>query len=106
MIFPGEFLRSLGGRHMPRLSRAQETGRQAVQICLLGGFSVAINGTPIREDAWRLQRACTLVKLLALARGHRMHREQAIDALWGERLPSDPGNSLHQVVRAARQALM
>ncbi|HET8907135.1 MAG TPA: tetratricopeptide repeat protein [Ktedonobacterales bacterium] len=90
---------------MPRLSRAQETGRQAVQICLLGGFSVAINGAPIREDAWRLQRARTLVKLLALAQGHRLHREQAIDALWGERLPSDPGNSLHQVVRAARQAL-
>ncbi|HEV2236136.1 MAG TPA: BTAD domain-containing putative transcriptional regulator, partial [Ktedonobacterales bacterium] len=90
---------------MARLSPAQEPGRQAVQICLLGGFSVAINGAPIREDAWRLQRARTLVKLLALAPDHRLHREQAIDALWGERLPSDPGNSLHQVVRAARQAL-
>jgi DNA-binding SARP family transcriptional activator len=75
-----------------------------LQIRLLGGFFVAIGGATVREDGWRLQRARTLVKLLALAPGHRLHREQVVDALWGERVPSDPGNSLHQVVRAARRA--
>lgn len=75
------------------------------RIRLLGGFSVVVCGAAIPEAAWRLQRARSLVKLLALVPGHRLHREQAVDALWGERVPSDPANSLHQVVRAARQAL-
>jgi DNA-binding SARP family transcriptional activator len=49
--------------------------------------------------------ARTLIKLLALAPGHRLHREQVIDALWGEHVPADPPNSLYQVVRAARLAI-
>jgi DNA-binding SARP family transcriptional activator len=56
------------------------------------------------DDAWRLRRARTLVKLLALAPRHRHQREQAVDALWGEHTPSDRWNSPHQVVRAARRA--
>ena len=41
-----------------------------------GGFSVTVNGEPV-PDRWRLRKAKTLVKLLALAPGHRLHRESS-----------------------------
>jgi hypothetical protein len=40
-----------------------------VAIRLLGGFEVTVADHPVAADAWRLRKAKTLVKLLALARG-------------------------------------
>jgi predicted ATPase/DNA-binding SARP family transcriptional activator len=74
-----------------------------VQIHLLGGFVVSIDGRPVEDDAWRLRRARTLLKLLVLAPDHRMHREQLMELLWPEGPPA--GNSLHQVMYTARRAL-
>ncbi len=45
------------------------------------------------------------MKLLALADGHRLHREQAMDALWPDRGPGPAANNLNQAVHAARRAL-
>ncbi len=52
-----------------------------IAIGLLGGFSAAVDGEPVGDTAWRLKKARELVKLLALAPGHRLHREQAMDVL-------------------------
>jgi predicted ATPase/DNA-binding SARP family transcriptional activator len=80
-----------------------EFDQSRVEVRLLGGFAVEVRGAPIEEAAWRLRRAKTLVKLLALAPERRLHREQLADALWPD---SDPaGNSLHQVLYTARRAL-
>ena len=57
------------------------------------------------EAAWRLKKARELVKLLALAPGHRLHREQAMDVLWRDRAPAAAANNLHQAVHVARRAL-
>ena len=40
----------------------------AVRVSLLGGFSVTVDGQPV-TDRWRLRKAKTLVKLLALHPG-------------------------------------
>ena len=45
------------------------------------------------------------MKLLALAPGHRLHREQAMDVLWGDRDPASAANNLNQAVHVARRAL-
>ena len=37
-----------------------------MQIRLLGGFAVERGGQPVDAGAWRLRKARTLVKLLAL----------------------------------------
>ena len=50
---------------------------EAVRVRLLGGFRVAVGSRTIEEDAWRLRKAVALVKLLALAPGHRLHRVTA-----------------------------
>jgi len=76
-----------------------------VEITLLNGFAAAVDGVPVPERAWRLRKARELVKLLALAPGHRLHREQAMDVLWRELGPAAAANNLHQAVHVARRAL-
>jgi predicted ATPase len=76
-----------------------------VSVSLLGGFAVRVDGVPVVDSAWRLKKARELVKLLALAPGHRLHREQAMDMLWRDRPPASAANNLHQAVHVARRAL-
>ena len=45
----------------------ETTSAAEVHVSLLGGFAVTVAGEPV-EDRWRLRKAKTLVKLLALAR--------------------------------------
>ena len=74
-------------------------------MSLLGGFAAAVDGVPVPENAWRLKKARELVKLLALAPGHHLHREQVMDVLWRDRGPAAAANNLHQAVYVARRAL-
>src|SRR4029078_5840137 len=67
-----------------------------VYVTLLGGFAAEADGASVRDAPWRLRKTKELVKLLALAGGHRLHREQAMDALWPDRGPDSAGNNLNQ----------
>ena len=49
-------------------------GPEAVRVWLLDGFRVAVGSKTIETSAWRLRKTASLVKLLALARGNRLHR--------------------------------
>ena len=92
-----------------RLYKPQPVGHARrvgnVSVALLGGFAAAVDGVPVPESAWRLKKARELVKLLALAPGHRLQREQAMDVLWRDREPAAAANNLHQAVYVARRAL-
>jgi predicted ATPase/DNA-binding SARP family transcriptional activator len=76
-----------------------------LHIDLLGGFRVAAGERMVDESAWRLRTARGLVKLLALAPEHRLHREQVIEALWSDRDRSAASNNLRQALFVARRAL-
>ena len=76
-----------------------------VSVTLLSGFAAAVDDVAVPEKSWRLKKARELVKLLALAPGHRVHREQAMDVLWRDRDPAAAANNLHQAVFVARRAL-
>jgi predicted ATPase len=76
-----------------------------VSIKLLGGFAATRDGEPVAPAVWRLRKGRELVKLLALAPAHRLHREQLMDALWPDLDPAAAANNLHQVVHVARRAL-
>ncbi|MFL5884004.1 MAG: AAA family ATPase, partial [Thermoleophilaceae bacterium] len=78
---------------------------QKVKLNLLSGFGAAVDGAPVPDAAWRLKKARELVKMLALAPGHRLHREQAMDLLWPELGPDAAANNLNQAVHVARRAL-
>jgi len=75
------------------------------RVELLGGFAASVDGEAVADGAWRLRKARELVKLLALAPSHRLHREQAMDVLWRDKDPDAAANNLHQAVHAARRAL-
>ena len=75
-----------------------------VTIELLGGFSVAPGDTVIPSVAWSRRGAASLVKLLALAEGRRMHREQVMDALWPDLSVEAATPRLHKAAHYARRA--
>jgi DNA-binding SARP family transcriptional activator len=54
---------------------------EAVRVRLLGGFRVSVGERALEEAEWRLRKAGNLIKLLALAPGHRLPRERAMDLL-------------------------
>ncbi|MDZ7801510.1 MAG: BTAD domain-containing putative transcriptional regulator [Trueperaceae bacterium] len=76
-----------------------------LRVTLLGGFGLAVGARPVPRDAWRLTKGKDLVKMLALAPGRRLHREQVLESLWPEREREAQLNNLHQVVSAARNAI-
>src|SRR5580704_1937521 len=80
-------------------------GDEVLSISLLGVFSISAGDSPIADDAWRLRKAKTLIKLLALAPERRLHGDQAAELLWAGRDPDSARNNLHQAIFAARRAL-
>ncbi len=80
-------------------------GDEVLCISLLGEFSVALGEDTVADHVWRLRKAKTLIKLLALAPERRLHAEQAAELLWPGRDPDSARNNLHQAIFAARRAL-
>jgi DNA-binding SARP family transcriptional activator len=80
-------------------------GPHKLEICLLGGFSVAVDGETIPEERWRLRKVKNMVKLLALAPNHQVHREQLVDVLWPDLDFDAAMNMFYQTMHLARKAL-
>src|SRR5918993_357031 len=78
---------------------------ETLRLWLLGGFRVSVGTRTVEEGAWRLRKASALVKLLALAPGHHLHRERAMDLLWPDQGGGAAANTLSQALHAARRAL-
>jgi DNA-binding SARP family transcriptional activator len=78
---------------------------EAVRIWLLGGFRVSVGSRALEERQWHLRKEAALVKLLALAPDHRLHREQAMDLLWPELGKKAASNNLRQALHGARRIL-
>ena len=89
-------------------SIAGDTERMAspqVRITMLGGFDVRIDGVAVPSRAWRLNKARSLLRLLALAEGNSLHRDAVVEALWPKLEAAAAHNNLHQALHAARRAL-
>lgn len=76
-----------------------------LRVSMLGGFRVAFGEHEIPETGWRLGKAKSLVKLLALAPDRRLHREQVIDYLWYDLGIEAGANNFHQALHVARRTL-
>jgi DNA-binding SARP family transcriptional activator len=76
-----------------------------VEIDLLGRFAVRRDGRAVAPAEFGGRRVRQLVRILAAQRGRVVSRDALIEALWGERLPADPGTNLNVVVNRARRAL-
>jgi len=79
---------------------------EAVRIWLLGGFRTSVGPSrSIGGGEWHLRKAGNLVKLLALAPGHHLHREQTTGLLWPELDAQAAANNLHHALHVARRTL-
>src|SRR5215217_6395414 len=97
--------RAIAEQRDPRSKRALGGEPEPVRVWLLGGFRVSVGPRMIGEEGWHLKKAASLLKLLALAQGHRMHREQAMELLWPDLEPEAALNNLHQALHVARRTL-
>src|ERR671910_3133455 len=78
---------------------------QTLRIWLLGGFRISVGSRSIAEEEWHLRKAGSLLKVLALSPGHRLHREQAMEFLWPGLDPKAALNNLHYALHVARRTL-
>ncbi|MCV2491282.1 AAA family ATPase [Geodermatophilus sp. YIM 151500] len=76
-----------------------------IDVRVLGGFDVAVDGRRLPPGGWRRRSAASLVKLLALAPGRRLHRERVLAALWPDDDPTAAAPRLHQAAHYARRWL-
>ena len=76
-----------------------------VEVRLLGGFQVGVDGRTLPPRHWSRRHSAALVKLLGLAPGRSMHREQVIDALWPDLAIDGAAPRLHKAAHYARKAL-
>jgi DNA-binding SARP family transcriptional activator len=79
--------------------------RPEVRVTLLGRFAVTVDGLPVAEASWRRRHAAAIVKVLALAPGHRLHREQVIDLVWPGDTIAAAVPKLHKAAHFARRAI-
>lgn len=109
------------GRYVDRMNRLQRSSAEhrdpaphgpgatpspaSLRVQLLGGFRVVVGERVVEETRWRVTKARSLVKLLALAPGHQLGREQVLDLLWPELDAVAAGNNFHRTLHAARRAL-
>jgi DNA-binding SARP family transcriptional activator len=84
---------------------AVASGPGSLRIKLLGGFSVSVGDRAVEEGMWRLRKARTLLKLVALTPGHALHRDQVIEILWPDRDAAAAANNLRQALFLARRAI-
>jgi DNA-binding SARP family transcriptional activator len=79
---------------------------QAVlRVYLLGRFEVVRDDAPIPAHAWRRRRPADLLKLVALAPGRVLSRDQVVDTLWPDKDPASGANNLHRALYDLRQIL-
>ncbi|WP_299538892.1 AAA family ATPase [uncultured Streptomyces sp.] len=76
-----------------------------LRLRLFGGFRATRDGGPELAERWPRPGARALVKLLAVAPGHRLHREQIIADCWPDADTRTGAGSLRVALHAARRAL-
>ena len=76
-----------------------------LEIRLLGRFEVLVDSHLVPTEAWPQRRAADLVKVLALAPGHRMPRDEVLEALWPRLTADAAAANLHKAASYARRAL-
>lgn len=76
-----------------------------LEVRMLGGFEVLVDSKPVPDEAWMQRRATDLVKVLALATGHRLPRDEILEMLWPTLGSAAAAANLHKAASYTRRAL-
>lgn len=90
-------------QHHRHPASATRTRPPTIEISLLGGFRVTVDGVASTGRHWTRRSAASLVKILALAPGQRLHREKVMDLLWPDDSPAECAPRLHKAAHYARR---
>ena len=90
--------------HHAAMTSIDKPVRAAVAVTLMGGFGVGVDGVPTARRGWARRNTAALVKVLALAPGHHLHREHVMDLLWPDEPPEGCAPRLHKAAHFARRA--
>jgi predicted ATPase/DNA-binding SARP family transcriptional activator/DNA-binding CsgD family transcriptional regulator len=96
---------TLSGSERVKRPEAQHEIPEPMRVWLLGGFRVSVGSRTVEGDAWHLRKATALVKVLALAPDHRLHREQLMNLLWPDLGKKAASNNLRYALHGARKTL-
>ncbi|WP_283779126.1 AfsR/SARP family transcriptional regulator [Streptomyces durmitorensis] len=94
-----------GTAHAYDIQGSPDTSPPVLRIQLLGGFRAERTDGVQPAERWPRPSARTLVKLLALAPGHQLHREHIMAACWPHAELPAAQRSLRVAVHTARHAL-
>lgn len=72
---------------------------------MLGQFTVHVDGRSISHDMWPGRRSAELIQLLALAPGHRLARDQVMEAMWPHLEADAAAANLRKAAHHARRTL-
>ncbi len=76
-----------------------------IDIDLLGGFEVRVEGRALAPDTWKLRHPRQLLQMLALQPGHRVRRDQVCEYLWPDASVEAADNRLHHTIHVLRNSL-
>jgi len=94
--------RSVGRDASRSASGGPDDAPPILRVQLLGRFLVSSGPVELSGETWRSRKAAQLVKVLALAPNHALHREQLVDLLWPDLAPAAAANNLRQTLHVAR----
>lgn len=86
-------------------SGAHEEAPPLLRIQLLGAFRVWLGAAALPDAAWQRGRVASLLKLLALARGHELGRNELTGRLWPDRPAAAAANNLRVTAHTLRATL-
>ncbi|MEG2859713.1 MAG: BTAD domain-containing putative transcriptional regulator [Clostridia bacterium] len=76
-----------------------------IRICLMGEFSVYIDGRKVGPLINRSRKGLALIQYLILQRGEPVHNYRLIEALWQDNLSAHPDNALKTLVSRMRSLM-
>jgi DNA-binding SARP family transcriptional activator/Tfp pilus assembly protein PilF len=68
-----------------------------VEIRVLGGFTVLIDGEPVPPAGWQSRKARELLRILVARRGRPASRDELAELLWGPIAPADQDKVGHRL---------
>lgn len=81
-------------------------GAYRLDVSLLGGLRISVNGAPIEVSAIERRRAKSLLVLLAAAAGHQLRRFEAMESVWPEYDFHDARQRVYEATSVLRTELV
>lgn len=96
-LCPGQKCRNVMGIRAERMTRMA-----TIEIKMLGGFEIRMNGKPVLAQLAQSRKATALVQYLVLRRGERVSHKVLTDTLWAGERSTNPDMALRAILHRFR----